>query len=141
MTIDEAIEHTEERACGNDQCAKDHAQLADWLRELRRARMEIDLLKTLRDGFKADAQKYKAENAKLRNAMYTKAGKHALQHMDEDELRIWATQQAEHIEELRDLVGQYHSAMRCTLETRTWTTDPAYLEERMRELGIEVPHD
>ena len=44
MTIDEAIEHVEERACGNDQCAKDHAQLADWLRELRRARMEIDLL-------------------------------------------------------------------------------------------------
>lgn len=66
MTIDEAIEHAEERACGNDQCAKDHAQLADWLRELRRARMEIDLLKTLRDGFKADAQKYKAENTKLR---------------------------------------------------------------------------
>lgn len=66
MTIDEAIGHAEERACGNDQCAKDHAQLADWLRELRRARMEIDLLKTLRDGFKADAQKYKAENARLR---------------------------------------------------------------------------
>ncbi len=66
MTIDESIEHAEERACGNDQCAKDHAQLADWLRELRRTRMEIDLLKTLRDGFKEDAQKYKAENAKLR---------------------------------------------------------------------------
>ena len=66
MTIDEAIEQVEERACGNDQCAKDHAQLADWLRELRRARMEIDLLKTLRDGFKADAQKYKDENDKLR---------------------------------------------------------------------------
>jgi len=69
MTIDEAIEHAEERACGNDRCAKDHAQLADWLRELRRARMEIDLLKTLRDGFKADAQKYKAENAKLRESV------------------------------------------------------------------------
>lgn len=57
MTIDEAIERAEERG---------HAQLADWLRELRLARMETDLLKTLRDGFKADAQKYKAENAKLR---------------------------------------------------------------------------
>ena len=66
MTIDEAIEHAEEKACGNGQCAKDHAQLVDWLRELRRARMEIDLLKTLRDGFKADAQKYKADNEKLR---------------------------------------------------------------------------
>ena len=69
MTIDEAIEHAEEISCGNDQCAKDHAQLADWLRELRRARMEIDLLKTLRDGFRADAQKHKAENAKLRESV------------------------------------------------------------------------
>ena len=68
MTIDEAIGHAEEvaRTCDDSQCAKDHVQLADWLRELRRARMEIDLLKTLRDGFRADAQKYKAENAKLR---------------------------------------------------------------------------
>ena len=66
MTIDEAIEYAEKIAYGNDQCAKDYAQLADWLRELRRARIEIDLLKTLRDGFKADAQKYKAENVKLR---------------------------------------------------------------------------
>ena len=39
---------------------------------------------------------------------------------------------------LRELVGQYHSAMRCMLETGTWPTDPAYLEEQMRELGIEV---
>ena len=71
MTIDEAIKHAEEvaRTCDDSQCAKDHAQLADWLRELRRARMEIDLLKTLRDGFKADAQKYKAENAKLRELL------------------------------------------------------------------------
>lgn len=28
--------------------------------------MDLDLLKTLRDGFKADAQKYKAENTRLR---------------------------------------------------------------------------
>ena len=70
MTLDEAIEHAEKRACGNDQCAKDHVQLADWLRELRRARMEIDLLKMSRDGFRADAQKYKAENAKLRERYY-----------------------------------------------------------------------
>lgn len=55
MTLDEAI--------GNP---KEDYQIQVWLRELRRARMEIDLLKTLRDGFKADAQKYKAENAKLR---------------------------------------------------------------------------
>ena len=74
MTLDEAIEHAEERARGNDQCAKDHAQLSDWLRELRRARMEIDLLKTLRNGFRADAQKYKTENAKLRELVETMHG-------------------------------------------------------------------
>ena len=56
----------EERACGNDQCAKDHAQLDDWLRELREARLTIELLKILRDGFKEDARVYKAENSKLR---------------------------------------------------------------------------
>lgn len=38
MTLEEAIEHAEERAsegmCG-DGCRHDHAQLAEWLRELR----------------------------------------------------------------------------------------------------------
>jgi len=74
MTLDEAIEHAEERAYGNDQCAKDHTQLADWLRELRQARITIDLLKILRDGWMEDAQEYKAENSKLRELvrdMYT----------------------------------------------------------------------
>jgi hypothetical protein len=45
---------------------------------------------------------------------------------------------AEHIKKLKELVGQYHSAMRCMLETGTWPTDPTWLEEQMRELGIEV---
>ena len=44
----------------------------------------------------------------------------------------------EHINNLEELVMQYHSAMRCMLETGTWPTDPAWLEKRMRELGIEV---
>jgi hypothetical protein len=69
MTIDEAIEHAEEIACGNDQCAKDHAQLADWLRELRQVRIDIEVLKIFRDGFKEDAQKYKAENERLRGQL------------------------------------------------------------------------
>lgn len=67
MTLDEAIEHAEQCAdnsCG--ECAEEHKQLADWLRELKRARMKIDLLKILRDGFKEDAQKYKDENVKLK---------------------------------------------------------------------------
>ena len=35
MTLDEAIEHCEEKAKGCDSCSKEHKQLADWLRELK----------------------------------------------------------------------------------------------------------
>jgi len=35
MTLDEAIEHCHENACGDSACAKDHAQLEEWLRELK----------------------------------------------------------------------------------------------------------
>jgi hypothetical protein len=35
MTLDEAIAHAEEKAKGDDACAKEHEQLAAWLRELR----------------------------------------------------------------------------------------------------------
>lgn len=39
MTIDEAIEHAKEvaRTCDDSQCAADHAQLAEWLRQARGA--------------------------------------------------------------------------------------------------------
>ena len=35
MTLEEAIMHCEEKACGNSQCALEHKQLAKWLKELR----------------------------------------------------------------------------------------------------------
>lgn len=35
MTLDEAIEHCEEKAKGCDSCSKEHKQLANWLRELK----------------------------------------------------------------------------------------------------------
>lgn len=37
MTLDEAIKHCEEVAnsCDNTECAIDHKQLAEWLRELK----------------------------------------------------------------------------------------------------------
>ena len=67
MTLDEAIEYAEWAANNCDgECAEEHRQLAEWLCELRRAGKVIDLLKILRDGFKADAQKYKAESVGLR---------------------------------------------------------------------------
>lgn len=48
---------------------------------------------------------------------------------------------ATHINKLKKLVGQYHSAMRYMLEVGTWPTDPAWLEEQMRELGVEMEPD
>lgn len=46
MTIDEAIEHAEwcaENSCG--ECADDHRQLAEWLRELKDLRRKREILK------------------------------------------------------------------------------------------------
>lgn len=40
MTLDEAIKHAQEiadKSC--DQCAEDHRQLAEWLKELKKRRM------------------------------------------------------------------------------------------------------
>lgn len=36
MTLDEAIKHCEEKAQAVRCCGKDHAQLAEWLKELKR---------------------------------------------------------------------------------------------------------
>ena len=35
MTLDEAIVHCREKACGDCACAEDHKQLAEWLEELQ----------------------------------------------------------------------------------------------------------
>lgn len=39
MTLDEAIKHCEEvyQECKNRECAEDHKQLADWLKQLKAA--------------------------------------------------------------------------------------------------------
>lgn len=43
MTLDEAIQHAQEVAdFGCDQCSKDHQQLADWLRELKELRKDVN---------------------------------------------------------------------------------------------------
>ena len=36
MSLEEAIKHCEEKACGNTECANEHRQLAEWLKELQR---------------------------------------------------------------------------------------------------------
>ncbi len=38
MTLEEAIEHCEEKACNNSACAAEHKQLAEWLKELQTLR-------------------------------------------------------------------------------------------------------
>ena len=35
LTLNEAIRHCEEKACGNTECAEEYGQLAKWLRELK----------------------------------------------------------------------------------------------------------
>ena len=35
LTLEEAIEHCKEKSCGNSECALEHKQLAEWLRELQ----------------------------------------------------------------------------------------------------------
>lgn len=93
----------------------------------------------------------RAENAKLRDAMYTNAGKNALQHMDEDELRIWATQQSEYIDQLEELVRDMWRFTGAACKKYPRLFDPAAaggqmvqlnaldaIEQRMRDLGIEV---
>lgn len=44
MTINEAIEHCKEIAlhCDNKECAYDHVQLMDWLKELKCLRLVVD---------------------------------------------------------------------------------------------------
>lgn len=45
MTLDEAIEHCEEKAKCGDSCGMEHKQLAEWLKELMNLRNEVDRLK------------------------------------------------------------------------------------------------
>lgn len=42
MTLDEAIQHCEDvsSTCKNEQCAIDHKQLANWLKELKEYRQK-----------------------------------------------------------------------------------------------------
>lgn len=45
MTLEEAIKHCEQKACNHSACAKEHEQLAEWLKELQALRKIITVLK------------------------------------------------------------------------------------------------
>lgn len=95
-------------------------------------------------------ERLEAENAKLRDAMYSNAKRHALQHMGEDELRIWATQQAEHIKELREVVdifihciGGLHSCYTCPVKGNPYDYQHDWgacdeLRDMLVDMGFEV---
>ena len=55
MTLDEAIKHCEEIACNNTNCALEHKQLAEWLKELRRLK---SLPKEHNEDLEEAAEKY-----------------------------------------------------------------------------------
>ena len=52
MTLNEAIQHCEEKALCGDACGLEHKQLAEWLKELKRYRMDEESKPT-----KADVKK------------------------------------------------------------------------------------
>lgn len=56
MTLDEAIEHSDSRGRADDsECGREHAQLAEWLRELRERRAEDDGdLRYIKNGERVD---------------------------------------------------------------------------------------
>ena len=49
MTLDEAIQHCEEKALCGDACGLEHKQLAEWLKELKRYRMAEETKPTKED--------------------------------------------------------------------------------------------
>ena len=48
MTIDEAIQHCQEKACGNSECSKEHQQLGEWLKELKEYRESYKQIYTIK---------------------------------------------------------------------------------------------
>lgn len=90
------------------------------------------------EGLYAEA---KSENAKLRRKLEILRD-HGIEIVDAvaGGFEIYSKDH-ELADRLKWLVERYHSAMRCMLETGTSPTDPAFLEDRMREIGMEVDTD
>lgn len=44
-SLDEAIEHCEQKSCSDTECANEHRQLAEWLKELKAYRKTCENLK------------------------------------------------------------------------------------------------
>ena len=51
MTLEEAIEHCAQKACGSRECAKEYKQLAEWLKELQAIKMNIKTINLYNETF------------------------------------------------------------------------------------------
>lgn len=54
MTLDEAIQHCEEKAQCGDACGMEHKQLAEWLKELKTLREEYEIKYRILDNVPTD---------------------------------------------------------------------------------------
>ena len=55
MTLDQAIKHCEEKAeCKDSEYSKEHAQLAEWLKELKTLREEYEIKCRILDNVPTD---------------------------------------------------------------------------------------
>ena len=129
MTLDEAIEHAKRvaRTRDDDQCAADHAQLAEWLRLARGAdeaarwyTAKIRELENRSKAFETLISEKEAENAKLRGIVC-------------DLHKALFTLDIDHCQACpRDNINGP-----CT-KFAVWGNDECSIEDDMRELGIEV---
>jgi hypothetical protein len=123
MTLDEAIEHAEWCARESQgECAEEHRQLAEWLRELKRLRTQSKWLRRWYTALRESQKKAFAESCKTATNNLLKISKLS----DENA-------------KLRELVMYMH---RCYVRGHDWgpfgAPEKEFVEQRMRELGIEV---
>lgn len=134
MTLEEAIEHADERAGDEtccDECRHDHAQLAEWLRELKELRV---VWRNLMIAYEGVCRRYnEADDRYIAtiNYLYGKVARMddaniALRQLAQD---MWAC-----IGHIDEVTGTYYSCTGCPLDD----TAACDFEGRMVALGIEV---
>ena len=109
MTLNEVINYLDENVHGD----RGAAQLSEWLHELRLLRTEVAILEALRDGFREDAQKSKAENVRLRELV-----RDMWQTISKDDNCGW------------NIDANCCTSDECNVSCKYW--------HRMKDLGIEV---
>lgn len=136
MTLDEAIEHAKEvaRTCDDSQCAADHMQLAEWLRQAR--------------GAEKSAKWYTAKIQELETQLMDWKVEWESERDHADMMESIAVKRSKENAKLREFVSRFADAIRdygcdnCPydLECDTEVTpmrDGCLLYEEMRGMGIE----